>query len=68
MGIMTGLQARCERCGLTEFFPDKEERGDADVDYMHSNWSMVEGRQVCPNCKVTYDARMHTFFNEIFDK
>ena len=68
MGLLTGIQVRCERCGLTEFFPDKEKFGDSESDFMNSKWDMVERKHVCPDCKATYDAYINKFFNEIFDK
>lgn len=62
--LQTGILIKCARCKLEKFFPDKNIRGDSDVDVATSGWSMVDNRHICPDCHEKYKEYMSKFWEE----
>lgn len=60
--LQSGIQAKCERCRQTEFFPDKETRGDSDASFNSSGWKYKDTRLLCPDCLREYETITKSFF------
>lgn len=67
--VRTGTEARCERCGKIEFFPDNTRCGDSRYNWIaESGWRLIGDKSLCRDCTKAYDALIEQFFNEIWDK
>lgn len=67
--LQTGIFVRCERCGTTEFFADKNgRRNAADADYNSSKWGRLNNRDLCPVCLDAYYDWCRKFFDDFCDK
>ena len=63
--IRSGIEARCDRCGLTEFFPDAKTLGEITV----HKWELIAPKGLlCPQCSDLFNKMKEQFFNEFWDK